>query len=182
MNYYGNNTYYNTDISHFGILGMKWGVRRYQNKDGSLTNAGKKQKVKSSKDMTDDELISSIKRKSLESTYDRQNKQNKQKSKLQLTKDIFDLSSQATNQLRNINQRSRPSKKRMNLSKMTDQQLRDKINRENLERQYNDLFSSEETISKGKRIVSSILDNAGTVLSVGASSLGIALAIKEFKN
>ena len=25
MNYYGNNTYYNTDISHFGILGMKWG-------------------------------------------------------------------------------------------------------------------------------------------------------------
>ncbi len=29
-------------LSHAGILGMKWGVRRYQNKDGSLTKAGKK--------------------------------------------------------------------------------------------------------------------------------------------
>lgn len=30
---------------HFGVKGMKWGVRRYQRKDGSLTNAGKKYKV-----------------------------------------------------------------------------------------------------------------------------------------
>lgn len=29
-------------ICHHGILGMKWGIRRYQNKDGSLTAAGKK--------------------------------------------------------------------------------------------------------------------------------------------
>lgn len=28
-------------LEHHGILGMKWGVRRYQNKDGSLTLAGK---------------------------------------------------------------------------------------------------------------------------------------------
>lgn len=31
-----------SDLRHHGIKGMKWGVRRYQNKDGSLTPAGKK--------------------------------------------------------------------------------------------------------------------------------------------
>lgn len=35
-------TYNNDDVCHFGILGMRWGVRRFQNKDGSLTKAGKK--------------------------------------------------------------------------------------------------------------------------------------------
>lgn len=34
--------YYPYELSHHGIKGMKWGVRRYQNKDGSLTPAGKK--------------------------------------------------------------------------------------------------------------------------------------------
>ena len=31
-----------TELYHHGIKGMKWGIRRYQNKDGSLTPAGKK--------------------------------------------------------------------------------------------------------------------------------------------
>jgi len=30
------------ELYHHGILGMKWGIRRYQNKDGSLTPTGKK--------------------------------------------------------------------------------------------------------------------------------------------
>lgn len=33
-------------LVHYGILGQKWGIRRYQNKDGTLTAAGKKRAQK----------------------------------------------------------------------------------------------------------------------------------------
>ncbi len=33
---------YNTCLYHHGIKGQKWGVRRFQNEDGTWTEAGKK--------------------------------------------------------------------------------------------------------------------------------------------
>ena len=34
------------ELKHYGVKGMKWGIRRYQNTDGSLTAAGKKRYAK----------------------------------------------------------------------------------------------------------------------------------------
>ena len=54
------NIYYldqNNVIQHFGVKSMKWGVRRYQNEDGSLTNLGKsRQKMLDSKTRYNDAL------------------------------------------------------------------------------------------------------------------------------
>ena len=33
---------YENELYHYGVKGMKWGVRRYQNADGTLTDKGKK--------------------------------------------------------------------------------------------------------------------------------------------
>ena len=40
------NIVYSDELAHHGIKGQKWGVRRFQNSDGSLTDAGKKHQAK----------------------------------------------------------------------------------------------------------------------------------------
>lgn len=42
MNLYGYEFQRDSDLAHYGVIGMKWGVRRYQNADGTLTAEGRK--------------------------------------------------------------------------------------------------------------------------------------------
>lgn len=73
----------NNSLSHWGIKGMKWGRRRYQNPDGSLTPEGKKRydephedyrrahEKKSLSQMSDKELQARNNRLQMEQNYKR---------------------------------------------------------------------------------------------------------------
>lgn len=83
------NPYSDSYLAHYGIKGMKWGVRRYQNKDGSYTAAGKRRRYNNSSDyeetrslrkknyreLSNEELKKLNKRMNLESEYRRLNPQ-----------------------------------------------------------------------------------------------------------
>lgn len=163
----------NNELYHWGVKGMKWGVRRYQNADGTLTAAGQRR-------------------------YERDQRENAGKKKgnkvgtadpnrwvkedMERTKRLTDASSHMTNELKKINDnaaKSRP-KPKMDLSKMSDQEMRNQINRAFLEKQYTEMFAPQK-VSRGHEYVTKTLEMVGSTLAITSSALGIALAIKELK-
>ena len=166
------------ELYHFGVKGMKWGERRYQNKDGSLTVAGQRR--------YDRDVSANAKRKKDKRLPEEGLKDPKRwaREDNERTKGLVDATSRLNNDLKNANReslnRAKNNRPKMDLSNMTDKEMRDQINRAILERQYNDMFAPQK-VSKGREFVSDALEIAGSTLAITSSALSIALAIKDLK-
>lgn len=140
------------ELQHHGIKGQKWGVRRFQNTDGSLTAEGKKRYSSNDyKDMLDkvekaDKLVGTAKER-----YKMIEKENYQK------------------------------KLKYDLSQMTDKELQQAVNRLNMEERYKQVMTQRHNLEKGEDKVTKILNISGTVLAGASTALSLAITMKELQ-
>ncbi len=169
-----------SELRHHGILGQHWGIRRFQNKDGSLTSAGRKRYAP---DVSDDEKQKTVKEAALDKAY--RKVVSPDKDRLGKIKNAVDQTNRLVENTQRTNaeqMRKSVRKEKLDLSKMTDQEMRTKINRFLLEQQYTNMFAKDiSNVTKGQRAVDTALKAGGTLLTAGSTALSIALMIKELK-
>ena len=138
-------------LYHHGIKGQKWGVRRYQNSDGSLTSAGKKR-------------------------YNSTDKSSEAKPKRGLRGLRDRIQEEKQRQL----QEQRELQAR--IDQMNDQEIRNKINRLRLEREYKQLISESAPQVSPSKILESITStsqNLNTIVTLGNSVMKLAKSVDD---
>lgn len=143
------------ELRHWGIRGMKWGVRRYQNKDGSLTPAGKKRYDKEMAKAKEEAKV----------LKSRQRTQAKIDKLNALKKSNEDLKNELDGKTAKPQKAKKSSGK--SVKEMSNEELKAVIDRLDLEKRYKDL--NPEQTSKGKSFVNRIIDK---VIAPSAEEIG----------
>lgn len=153
------------ELMHWGIKGMKWGVRRYQNKDGSLTPAGKKRYDKEMAKLKEEEKIAKNKLR----TQAKLNKLDEKRKEIEALKSGKPVA-------KSTKQHSKPSVK-----DMSDEELRQTVNRLLMEQQYAKL--NPQQVSAGQKFVKKVMNDvvAPVATEVGKNVLKDAMT-KAVKN
>ena len=160
------------DLYHSGIKGMKWGIRRFQNEDGSLTEAGKaRYGVGQNGDMTKEGRKQFLKDKADPSAL--------------LREDIGSTVSTVAGGVRGATTAARelPVKKggtvRKTYPELSDQELQKRVNRISLEQRYSDLIGDTKYVKTGSEKAMEILQTIGAVVGIAAGLSTAALKVAE---
>ena len=141
------------ELYHHGVKGQKWGVRRYQNKDGSLTLAGKKRALKMQDQYTRFSNDKKYRDKDGNMTYAGR------KKALKMKEQYSELTGKQLKKYPSKNNTSTsPAPKQKSISEMSNQEIQDKIDRIRLENTLKSL--TPEKMSAGQKFVNGMKNAA----------------------
>ena len=157
-------------LAHWGIKGMKWGIRRYQNEDGTYTAEGKKRRR-----MSDDWLEPKIKAGKDKAPISKGEKAVKGAEKItEGSQKTYESFSKIKNRKKAA---ARNEELNRQLSKMSDEEIRKKVNRMNLEKQYKDAIRARETV-EGKVSAMDVINGVAGIVGIVGGLVAIGTAIK----